>query len=133
MVRTAPFNNGGTVVEFGPVPVAVSGTRYCERCGERGEVAIDQEVDNLAFPLDALLIDASLGTARRFLPNSSMVKWGFALARRPAVTARRLGGMANELRRIAVGSSTVEPSKRDRDLIMGEIHRIIREEGSVRS
>ena len=74
----------------------------------------DQDVDNLAFPLDALLIDASLGTARRFLPNSSMFKWGFGLVKQPAVTARRLGGYVSELGHIAVGTSSIEPPKRDR-------------------
>ena len=73
-----------------------------------------QDADNLAFPLDALLIDASLGTARRFLPNSSMLKFGFALAKKPVVTTRRAVGLANELRRIVVGTSSIEPPKRDR-------------------
>jgi polyhydroxyalkanoate synthase subunit PhaC len=67
-----------------------------------------------AVPLDALLVDAALGPRRRFAPDSSTVRFAFGLARRPLTTGRRLGGLAVELVRVGVGTSTVAPSKRDR-------------------
>lgn len=77
-------------------------------------MSIREDVDNLASPLDTLLIDAGLTPLRRFLPNSSTVKLAAKLAVKPATTTRRLGAVAAEMGRITVGLSTVEPSKRDR-------------------
>ena len=67
-----------------------------------------------AAPLDALLIDAALGPVRRFAPDASTAKLFAALARRPGTTARRLGSLAAESGRIAIGTSTLAPSRRDR-------------------
>ena len=67
-----------------------------------------------AAPLDALLIDAALGPVRRFAPDASTAKLAAALVRRPRTTARRLGSLAAETGRIAIGSSTYSPSTRDR-------------------
>jgi polyhydroxyalkanoate synthase len=67
-----------------------------------------------AAPLDALLIDAALGPVRRFAPDASTAKLFAGLARRPATTARRLGSLAAESGRIALGTSTLAPTKRDR-------------------
>ena len=67
-----------------------------------------------AAPLDALLVDAALGPVRRFAPDASTAKLAAALARRPRTTARRLGSLAAEAGRIAIGSSTYAPSTRDR-------------------
>jgi polyhydroxyalkanoate synthase len=72
------------------------------------------DVDNLATPLDTLLIDAGLSPLRRFLPNASTAKFAARLATRPVTTARRLRGVAVELGRVALGTSPVEPSRRDR-------------------
>ena len=76
---------------------------------EEAAVLADQ-----AAPLDALLIDAALGSARRFAPDLSTAKLGVALARKPRTTARRLGRLVAETGRIAIGTSTVAASRRDR-------------------
>ena len=76
---------------------------------EEAAVLADQ-----AAPLDALLIDAALGSARRFVPDLSTAKLGVALVRKPRTTARRLGSLVAETGRIAIGTSTVTPSRRDR-------------------
>ena len=76
---------------------------------EEAAVLADQ-----AAPLDALLIDAALGSARRFVPDLSTAKLGVALVRKPSNTARRLGSLVAETGRIAIGTSTVTPSRRDR-------------------
>ena len=77
-------------------------------------MTVREDVDNLAAPLDSLLIDAGLGPLRRFLPNSSTVKFAVNLARRPLTTSRRLRETTLELARIGVGTSIVEASQRDR-------------------
>jgi polyhydroxyalkanoate synthase subunit PhaC len=64
--------------------------------------------------LDMLLTQAALGPARRLLPGSSGMRFVGALARRPQWVATRVGSMAGELARIAVGSSDVSPSTRDK-------------------
>ncbi|HEY7721925.1 MAG TPA: alpha/beta fold hydrolase [Pedococcus sp.] len=64
-------------------------------------------------PLDALLVDA-LSPLRRFAPDMSTAKWAISLARKPEVTARRLGGLGAEAGRILTGSSAVAPHRRDR-------------------
>jgi len=73
-----------------------------------------EELADRAAPLDVLLIDAALGPMRRMAPNSSSARFAAHLARRPAETARTLGGLLAELGRIGVGSSTVAPAERDR-------------------
>jgi len=65
-------------------------------------------------PLDVLLVDAALGPLRRFVPETSTAKWAVSLARRPGITARRLGGLGAEARRILTGASTVAPDRKDR-------------------
>jgi poly[(R)-3-hydroxyalkanoate] polymerase subunit PhaC len=73
----------------------------------------DQLADQAA-PLDALLVDAALGTFRRFAPDMSAAKLTVALARRPRATGRRIGGLAAELVRIGAGTSGLAPTTRDR-------------------
>ena len=70
--------------------------------------------DDVAAPLDALLIEAALGTYRRFAPDLSAARLLGSLAARPAVTTRRLGSLAAGLGQIALGTSTITPSRRDR-------------------
>jgi polyhydroxyalkanoate synthase len=72
-----------------------------------------QDLADTAAPLDALLVDAALGT-RRFLPDASTAKLAGRLLLRPGTTGRRLGGLAAEVARAAAGRSTVGPGKRDR-------------------
>ena len=67
-----------------------------------------------AAPLDLLLTQAAIGPARRFLAGRSGLRFAGALARRPERLATRVGGLAAELARIAVGASEVAPSTRDR-------------------
>ena len=67
-----------------------------------------------AAPLDALLVDAALGPIRRFVPDMSTAKWAVSLARRPGLTARRLGGLGAEAGRILTGTSAVAPHRGDR-------------------
>ena len=75
---------------------------------------VSDDIADQAAPLDALLVEAALGPLRRFTPDGSTARFAFHLARRPLTTGRRLGGLAAELARIGVGTSTVAPSKRDR-------------------
>jgi polyhydroxyalkanoate synthase len=65
-------------------------------------------------PLDALLTDAALGTPQRMVPGMAGVKAVASLATKPDRVARRAGGLAAELGRIAVGRSQVAPAKGDR-------------------
>ena len=51
---------------------------------------------------------------RRFVPDTSTAHWAVSLARRPTITARRLGGLGAEARRILTGASTVAPDRKDR-------------------
>ncbi len=67
-----------------------------------------------AAPLDVLLVDSALGPVRRFVPDRSTAKWAVSLARRPGITARRLGGLGAEAGRILTGTSTVAPLRGDR-------------------
>jgi len=65
-------------------------------------------------PLDLLLTQAALGPVKRFLPGVSGLRFLGAVARRPERLATRLGTLGGELGRIAVGSSDVAPSSRDK-------------------
>lgn len=67
-----------------------------------------------AAPLDALLVNAALGTIRRFVPDASTARWAISLARKPRTTVRRLGGLAGEASRIVTGTSEVTPRRGDR-------------------
>ncbi|GAA3677988.1 class II poly(R)-hydroxyalkanoic acid synthase [Nocardioides ginsengisoli] len=67
-----------------------------------------------AAPLDVLLVDAALGPVRRFVPDSSTARWAVSLARSPRTTVRRLGALAGEAARVAVGTSQLAPRRGDR-------------------
>jgi polyhydroxyalkanoate synthase subunit PhaC len=73
-----------------------------------------ERADELAAPLDTLLIEAGQGTARRLIPNSSTARFVGRLASKPQVTLSRAAGLAQELGKIAVGSSEVTATRRDR-------------------
>jgi polyhydroxyalkanoate synthase len=75
---------------------------------------LTSDLADQAAPLDALLIDAALGPARRFAPDLSTVKLALGLVRRPRATLGRVGSLGAEVGRIAIGTSTLAPSKRDR-------------------
>jgi polyhydroxyalkanoate synthase subunit PhaC len=67
-----------------------------------------------ASALDLLLSDAALGVVRRFLPNSSTLRFAMGLARRPRTVARRGAALASELASIAAGRSAIVPGRKDR-------------------
>jgi polyhydroxyalkanoate synthase len=62
------------------------------------------ETDDLAAPLDALLVDSAFGPLRRFLPSVSTAKFAAALASRPVATGRTLGALAARLVRVGAGA-----------------------------
>src|SRR5882757_2993225 len=70
--------------------------------------------DAVAAPLDLLLTDAAIGALRRANPGGSGLRLAAALAGRPRLVAGRGRQLLGELARIAVGSSQVQPSRRDR-------------------
>lgn len=70
--------------------------------------------DDLAVPLDHLLVEAALGPFRRFSPDLSTVRLLGALARRPVSTGRRVGAFGAGLAQIVAGTSTLAPDRRDR-------------------
>jgi polyhydroxyalkanoate synthase subunit PhaC len=70
--------------------------------------------DAAAAPLDLLLTDAAIGALRRVNPGGSGVRLAAALAGRPRLVAGRGRRLVSELARIAVGTSQVQPSRRDR-------------------
>jgi len=70
--------------------------------------------DAVAAPLDLLLTDAAVGMLRRMNPGGSGLRLAAALATRPRLVAGRGRHLATELARIAVGTSQVQPSRRDR-------------------
>src|SRR5258708_14016811 len=70
--------------------------------------------DAVAAPLDLLLTDAVLGSLHRVNPGGSGLRLAAALTTRPGLVAGRGRQLLAELGRIAVGTSTVQPSRRDR-------------------
>ena len=77
------------------------------------EPSVDAPVD-AAGSLDMLLADAALGAGRLLRPDSSTLRFLGALAGRPGPTLGRAKALAGELNRIARGSSSVTPARRDR-------------------
>jgi polyhydroxyalkanoate synthase len=71
-------------------------------------------VDDVAAPLDALLIDAAIGPVRHFLPDLSTARLAGRLAARPRATAERIRMLGSELAGIAMGSSASMPPANDR-------------------
>ena len=76
--------------------------------------SVDDRSGGRAEPFDVLLAAAALGTPRRFFPGVAGAQLAWGLARRPGTVARRGWALAAELGRIAAGTSTMEPSPRDR-------------------
>ena len=77
-------------------------------------MTVHPDVDDVAAPLDALLIDAALGSLRRLAPDMSAAKLAGRLATRPGATAQRLRALAAELAQVGLGTSQLEPAPRDR-------------------
>ncbi|MFE6921841.1 PHA/PHB synthase family protein [Nocardia sp. NPDC057663] len=81
----------------------------------RGDAINDtSDTPEFAMPLDQLLTQAALGSASRWLPGSAGVRFLDALAQHPDRVATRVGGLLDELGRIAKGTSKVAPQRRDR-------------------
>ena len=70
--------------------------------------------DAATAPLDLLLTDAATSALRRVNPGGSGLRLAAALAARPRLVAGRGRQLLGELARIAVGTSQVQPSRRDR-------------------
>jgi polyhydroxyalkanoate synthase subunit PhaC len=70
--------------------------------------------DASVAPLDLLMTDAATGMLRRLNPGGSGLRLAAALAGRPRLVAGRGRQLLGELGRITVGTSHVQPSRRDR-------------------
>src|SRR5258707_11982207 len=70
--------------------------------------------DNVAAPLDQLLVDVGAGPVRRWLPGRPGVEFIASLAGKPGKVGRRMSTMLGELDRVALGTSAVEPKHGDR-------------------
>jgi polyhydroxyalkanoate synthase len=75
----------------------------------------DTPLRDLSAPLDGLLVDAAaLTSLHRWLPSGETVAFANALARQPRAVTRTVVSAVAELTRVAAGTSTCEPSSRDR-------------------
>jgi poly[(R)-3-hydroxyalkanoate] polymerase subunit PhaC len=70
--------------------------------------------DAVTAPLDLLLTDAALGVLHRMRPGGSSLRLAAALAVRPQLVAGQGRRLLGEMGRIAVGTSELQPSQRDR-------------------
>src|SRR5258708_23973153 len=70
--------------------------------------------DNVAAPLDQLLVDVGAGPVRRWLPGRPGVEFIASLAGKPSKVGRRVSTLLGELDRVALGRSAVEPKRGDR-------------------
>src|SRR5258708_11484176 len=70
--------------------------------------------DNVAAPLDQLLVDVGAGPVRRWLPGRPGVEFIASLAGKPSKVGRRGSTLLGELDRVALGRSAVEPKRGDR-------------------
>jgi polyhydroxyalkanoate synthase subunit PhaC len=85
-----------------------------ERQREGGGMTSVTDADDIAAPLDALLIDAAFGPLRQLAPDLSVAKLAGRLAARPGQTGRRLGSLLAELARVGAGESNLAPAAKDR-------------------
>jgi polyhydroxyalkanoate synthase subunit PhaC len=70
--------------------------------------------DELAVPLDLLLISATRPFARRMTPNATWARFGANLAKQPGAVAGRVGALTRELGSIAAGRSHRAPDRSDK-------------------
>src|SRR2546429_499967 len=70
--------------------------------------------NEVAAPLDALLVDAAFGPLRRLAPDLSTAKLAARLATRPEPVLARLRDLVAELARVGAGSSDLAPDPKDR-------------------
>jgi len=72
------------------------------------------EAADAAGLLDLVLPDDSIGTLRRFRPDTSMLRFAGRLASQPAKVTERAAKLATEFAGIAKGTSDIAPERRDR-------------------
>src|SRR5262245_22390757 len=77
-------------------------------------MADNTRFDELAAPLDLLLINSTRSFAGRMMPNQSWARLGASLARRPRTVTGRLGARGRELATISTGSSARVPARADK-------------------
>src|SRR6202012_2118218 len=90
--------------------------------GSGNQVIMSTHTDSLAAaaadavtaPLYLLLTDAALGAIRPMNPGGPGLRLAGALAVRPSLVASQGRQLLGEMARIAVGSSEMQPSGRDR-------------------
>src|ERR1700758_5442914 len=70
--------------------------------------------DELAAPLDLLLISAARPFARRMMPDATWARFGASLAKQPGAVASRVGTLARELGSVATGRSNRTPGRADK-------------------
>lgn len=74
----------------------------------------DNRFDELAAPLDLLLVNSTRSFAGRMMPNQSWARLGGSLARQPRTVADQIGGLGRELAAIATGHSDRAPARSDK-------------------
>lgn len=70
--------------------------------------------DDIAAPLDLLLVNSTKSFAQRMRPNSAWLRFAGSLARRPTAVAGEGLGLVRELGDIALGRSDREPERADK-------------------
>ena len=72
------------------------------------------KADELAAPLDLLLISAARPFARRMMPDATWARLGVSLAKQPGAVAGRVSTLARELGSIVAGRSDRAPGRADK-------------------
>jgi polyhydroxyalkanoate synthase len=70
--------------------------------------------DELAAPLDLLLISATRPFARRMMPDAAWARLGVSLAKQPGAVAGRVGALVRELGSVVAGRSNRAPARVDK-------------------
>ncbi|BBZ68727.1 class II poly(R)-hydroxyalkanoic acid synthase [Mycolicibacterium insubricum] len=70
--------------------------------------------EEVAAPLDMLLIRSATGFGRRMVPNGAWVRTAGNLIKRPGTVASRVGALVGELTDIALGASDRAPGRADK-------------------
>jgi polyhydroxyalkanoate synthase subunit PhaC len=70
--------------------------------------------NEIAAPLDLLLVNSTKSFAGRMLPDGSWIRFGSALANQPVQVAEQGSGLVSELARIVAGKSERVPARGDR-------------------
>ncbi|PKV82047.1 PHA/PHB synthase family protein [Nocardia fluminea] len=73
-----------------------------------------EDAPEFVIPFEQLLIEGALGSANRWLPGNSGVRFLDALAKRPDRVKTRVGTLVEELGRIVKGTSQLTPPQKDR-------------------